>query len=524
MRYSGYQQAIFDFLQHGTGYGIVQGVAGCGKTTTIVEGVSFIPNDQQVLLLAFNSHIKEALAERIQRPNVTISTCNAFGWGVCRRNYPQVKLDKFKDRNILCHLVDQYNDGARFNRLKGPLLKTIGLLKALCHTTSNDYFQVCQDYGVGLADLKDSDRFAETLAEAYEISVGHIAEMSFDDQIFQPIYRNWAMPKFDIVLVDEAQDCSPVNIETIKRISNRAILIGDPDQSIYLFRGAHPDAMGSLANDLNATILPLSVCYRCPDAVIESARAEVPRIESPQPNPRGEGLVETVNCKVFQDMAAPGDLVLCRMTHPLIKQCLIQWGRGRRAKVKGRELTGQLVELMEKAYGVRAIQLKKDYNTCGMAKIEDYRRMLEIDPSLAVLPTPKSVEDVYEFIGCLREYIVTQKEHLLKRGLEDQADQLEDRAMGIEALSDGCTHAAQIIIKIESMFSDDEDHNVILFMTGHKAKGLEFDRVWILRPDLIPHKRAKTAAALKQEANLLYVMKTRSMNELRFVLKEKDEK
>jgi hypothetical protein len=35
--------------------------------------------------------------------------------------------------------------------------------------------------------------------------------------------------------------------------------------------------------------LPLSTCYRCPDAVIESAKKQVPRIEAPVPNPRGRG-------------------------------------------------------------------------------------------------------------------------------------------------------------------------------------------------------------------------------------------
>jgi DNA helicase-2/ATP-dependent DNA helicase PcrA len=55
-------------------------------------------------------------------------------------------------------------------------------------------------------------------------------------------------------------------------------------------------------------------------------------------------------------------------------------------------------------------------------------------------------------------------------------------------------------------------------MTVHRAKGQETDRVWILRPDLLPMKLPKmTDEQKQQERNLHYVAITRAKHELYYV-------
>jgi superfamily I DNA/RNA helicase len=51
----------------------------------------------------------------------------------------------------------------------------------------------------------------------------------------------------------------------------------------------------------------------------------------------------------------------------------------------------------------------------------------------------------------------------------------------------------------------------------HKAKGLEADRVWVLRPDLMPFPKARPGEEMLQEENLKYVAYTRVKQELRTV-------
>ena len=54
-------------------------------------------------------------------------------------------------------------------------------------------------------------------------------------------------------------------------------------------------------------------------------------------------------------------------------------------------------------------------------------------------------------------------------------------------------------------------------MTAHKSKGLEAERVHILRPDLMPHANAKLDWELTQEDNLQYVAITRTKDLLAYV-------
>ena len=65
------------------------------------------------------------------------------------------------------------------------------------------------------------------------------------------------------------------------------------------------------------------------------------------------------------------------------------------------------------------------------------------------------------------------------------------------------------------IFSNDGEG--IALMTIHKSKGLEADRVFILRPDLIPSKFAKQDWELEQENKLLFVAYSRAKKSLIFL-------
>ena len=65
--------------------------------------------------------------------------------------------------------------------------------------------------------------------------------------------------------------------------------------------------------------------------------------------------------------------------------------------------------------------------------------------------------------------------------------------------------------KIKTIFTD-EIQGIVL-STVHKIKGLEADRVFIIRPDLLPMQTAKPWQ-YAQEKNLEYVAITRSRLEL----------
>ncbi|MFV0266262.1 MAG: hypothetical protein ACK5HT_03915 [Draconibacterium sp.] len=49
------QERIFDFVEKQTGHGIIDAVAGAGKTTTIMECARFVQDKRKILFCAFNN-------------------------------------------------------------------------------------------------------------------------------------------------------------------------------------------------------------------------------------------------------------------------------------------------------------------------------------------------------------------------------------------------------------------------------------------------------------------------------------
>jgi DNA helicase-2/ATP-dependent DNA helicase PcrA len=99
-------------------------------------------------------------------------------------------------------------------------------------------------------------------------------ELDFDDMLRFALRSEVAFPRFTTILLDEAQDTNPIQVALLEKMAaTRTIIVGDKFQSIYGFRGAHTSAMDCLRQAFNATVLPLSVSWRCSVAVCREANA-----------------------------------------------------------------------------------------------------------------------------------------------------------------------------------------------------------------------------------------------------------
>ena len=52
---SSHQEAIFRFMEEGTGHGVIMATAGSGKSTTMVEVAHRLPKNTRACFLAFNT-------------------------------------------------------------------------------------------------------------------------------------------------------------------------------------------------------------------------------------------------------------------------------------------------------------------------------------------------------------------------------------------------------------------------------------------------------------------------------------
>lgn len=468
--WSPYQEAVFARISNARNE-FVNAVAGSGKTTVIEECIRRVPFEETVLAVAFTRVIADELGRRFEcNPNVRACSLNSFGNSVIRAS-GWAKLNENKTYNLLkydlldgCKLKPQKD---LFYRTRWQIAKIIGLLKANMIFAANKEMvaELIADFDINLHKDVGFDEFYNLLDAAYKLSWKKKV-IDWDDQIVYPLYHDMEIPRYDRVYVDESQDLTKAQIELTRRaVGKKATYVGDPRQAIYQFRGADADAVVNIIKTLDCDELPLSVCYRCAQAVVREAQKYVEHIEA-APGAI-EGISATISEQEYQSKVGDGVFVLCRCTAPLVLECLRLIREGQKATIRGRDIGEDLLEL--------------------------------IDPEVADTVT---VEDFDAIIGPKVEQMIQKhpKNELIWR----------DKFDTIQAFYPSCKTVGDIRHAIATIFDDNPDTGIKL-MTIHKSKGLQAPVVFIIRLDLLPHPKSNDS---ESEENLHYVAITRAQEEI----------
>jgi hypothetical protein len=83
------QKYIFEFVKNGTEHGIIDAVAGAGKTTTIMECAKYVDDPTDILFCAFNKSIQVEIANKFNQQGlhqVTVKTIHALGFQILKDN------------------------------------------------------------------------------------------------------------------------------------------------------------------------------------------------------------------------------------------------------------------------------------------------------------------------------------------------------------------------------------------------------------------------------------------------------
>lgn len=468
---SKYQLAVFDFVENGDGHCVVEAVAGSGKTTTVVKALKFTNPDSDVAFVAFNRHIAKELARRAPR-HVKVSTLHSLGYAACRQAYGKVLAEPDKVQKILESIMDKFVHGNKFSVIR----RLVSLVKAnLADIIDEDLDHLAGRYGVVLNG--DRDVIFNAVRRVVKISYEQRkVVIDYDDMCWLPVVDSHVSQLFDFLFVDEAQDLNVNQIQLVLqhlKPGGRVVAVGDRNQSLYGFRGADVDAIPNLIKTLGAKILPLSITYRCPKSHVELAQRLVPDIQPA--DWAKEGIVRDVPEGVMIAEASDGDMVLCRTNAPLVAPAFTLIRNGTKAVIRGRDIGKGLQVLVRK--------MKADSMLSLMTKLAEYKSR-EVSKLLAANKT-------------------------------SMAQVVGDKVDTIIALADGVETITGLTFRIEQVFSDDVEG--VVFSSVHRAKGLEAERVYILRQDLMPHPMAKQPWEQVQEKNIQYVAYTRSKHELVFV-------
>lgn len=472
------QEAIFEWVRRNRtvrgAHLVVQAGPGAGKTTTIEGIVENIPASDRTLVCPFNKDITEVLKERLpERYNLWVQTLHSHG--LSRINYDRRQageeraiVDGDKVKGIIAEFI---TDEFQFRTRRGRISKLVSLVKNTM-ARRPDLEEVCDRHGIE-CDPEDIDLVKPILRRCRQD-----ARVDFDDMIWIPVVNKLSSAPFRWVIVDESQDLNQCQIELILSAvahGGHVICVGDPHQSIYGFRGADTEAMDRIIERLDADLLPLSVTFRCPTSVVELAQTVMPELEARPGAPEGE--VRRVGAEDFLSEVETGDMVLCRTNAPIITPVLELLRAGRKANIRGRDIKVGLIALVER----------------------------------------QEVFRLSELIDKLSDWCVREVARAMAQEKERKARMIQDRTSTIFALCDGLSTVPQLLDRIRTIFSDESGDGVI-FSTVHRAKGLESDRVFLLRPDLLPLRfKNMQDWQVDEETNIQFVAWTRAASELIFV-------
>jgi DNA helicase II / ATP-dependent DNA helicase PcrA len=531
------QLAIIGATQNTSANLTIEALAGTGKTTTLI---SLLPKLKGTIALqAFNRAIADELKAKTSTlpwqtgSRLTIGTVHSFG---LRALKAAKLLDKPRTTGgKLSYLLKDMFPGNRFDRVEttSTLIRKltshaknagIGLgRQTYSFNTANGYLlfaladdldawnTLAQHFTIDL-DFENTqtplswEEFLSICQRLLETSNQNRAMIDFDDMVYLPLLLLCdKLPTFDNLLIDEAQDISPTRRALAFRSlapEGRLIAVGDRHQAIYGFTGAATDSLDSIRTTSHSTSYPLTICWRCDDAILDEARKLVPAIRT-RPNAEASGKVQRILIDDIEQAAiagqdtlqtaidtrlfpSPGDAILCRLNKPIVTFALMLLKHGQRVRIEGRDLGGRLLDLVRKS-----------------------------DPSHA-----------YANLSDLAITFETWAEGQINAASNRQsaAAHFEDEASAATVLIERCliegqTRFSDLENLVKNLFDDNIPASQFITLSSvHKAKGREWPHVWLLgRGDYMPFHRAPADWELEQEQNLIYVAITRAERQLTYI-------
>ncbi|WP_243471554.1 UvrD-helicase domain-containing protein [Winogradskyella sp. MH6] len=539
------QETIYNFVKYESNHGIIDAVAGSGKTTTIIESASFIEADNSILFCAFNKSIRDEIKRRFDdkgMSNITVKNLHQLGYDILKSNYEgKFNFEPTKYKKIISKLME--------GDLK-PYLKRYLILHKVKLVPENSYEEsliynntkifkdkledICNKYRLTITQ-NNIDKFRELLFHYNIISVNRIDEkiidkevqllfdansevlkvgnrladeqrlIDFSDMLYLPYeFKLNPIGKYDILFVDECQDLSKSQIAVafkyVKK-NGRVLAVGDPNQSIYGFTGADINSFTNITKTLKNNIsLTLSKCFRCPEIVIDMAKHFREDIEAFEPK---FGLIEKIDFEDVIDKVKKGDLVISRTKAPLSILLFLLLEKNIEVSVHEDDVKDLINEL-------RFLFSNEELNKRNIFR-DDYGffdKVFERNMYFAKKDA-KKIKNTSE-----REEFLEEQEDFINRKIDFIKKQVSIRT--------NAPTLKEVISQIEKLITGSK--NAVKLSTIHRAKGLENETVFILDYNKLPLKKDNQMDwELIQEKNLKYVALTRTKKNLYLVNAIKEE-
>lgn len=514
----------------GAGVCAVVAGPGSGKTRVLTQRIARLIQDdkipqENILAVTFSNKAAEEMRERLKKDipgcAATVCTFHAFGLSVLREHASVFgRDDSFTliDTDEVGRLIEAFHkSGKRETARKLRLLS---------------------DHKQGIAATEESANFAavcDSLMARRDL-------FDLDDLIYLPVRLFREKPhilaawraRYSWVLVDEFQDINPKQYELLRLLCGdeapNLFVIGDPDQSIYGFRGADGRAFERLAADYPAlTTVRLSKSFRCPSTVLAAAGQMLGK-ESGGTGTDTAIAIEVVTCETERSEA---DLIAGRIEAMMggVQSFSLHSGASDGSAHRGIESFGDIAVLCRTSAQFEPIAqaLRQRSIPVQVVGQGSFWREKPFAGMIAAFKT--AVTDLTDTdTAHIRDLI--RKERPVSDILTALAWELDkddaDRRRFI-ALGDGFGSSYTEFFRALALRSGIDDlesrQEAVRLMTIHAAKGLEFPAVFVpgCEEGIIPFTlfSEPDAAARAEEQRLLYVAATRTKKYLTFTRAEK---
>ena len=254
---------------------VIEAVPGSGKTTTIAAKVAYLTHEMDIepSRIVMMTYTKAAVSdircrmrelfEDIDTSQVHICTIHSLAYSIigdhrARHHMPMPEVADGRDvRRVVRDLTKAETEDHHY--LTDEELSTIetcvGYYKNMRHQPKGkepmrEFFDIYQralrSLGPDVMDYDDMLLYAMVILEQDDVAKAN------------------ARDRFDFWLIDEAQDCSPLQHQMIAALTanKNVTFVGDTDQSVYGFRAAKPELLEQIMDDAGTKTLRIESNYR----------------------------------------------------------------------------------------------------------------------------------------------------------------------------------------------------------------------------------------------------------------------
>jgi len=267
-------------VHHKTGPALVLAGAGSGKTRVVASRIGALIADgvppESIVGVTFTNKAAGEMKERVERfvgKNVLISTFHSLGALILRQTIDRLGYS----RNFVIYDTEDTE-----KLLKALMKELFGGMAPFEVKEARAFITEAKN---GLSRLADSD--LDRLYTLYMERLKAFNALDFDDLLFLPVTLFASHPdilasfqaKWTHLLVDEYQDTNMAQYTLTRHLvekSKNLFVVGDPDQSIYSWRGANIQNILNFERDYpGAAVFRLEQNYRSTETILSAANAVI---------------------------------------------------------------------------------------------------------------------------------------------------------------------------------------------------------------------------------------------------------